>query len=85
MQVSTLTNYLDAVLVSTHGAVGTQAKEQRARRITALDLKVAVKFQTRVSYVVINTEGEVILGAVFFNSSKTAFTIAGVNSFDERP
>ena len=84
--VGLLADDLDRVLVGADGAVRAEAVEERGGDVLALGAERRVPGQRGVGHVVDDPDGEVARGGVFWSSSsKTAFTIAGVNSFDESP
>jgi len=61
-----------------------------SRRDCAVDLSDSIRgtgviAQARVRHIVVDADGEVVFGCGLASSSKTALTIVGVNSFEERP
>ena len=84
-EIRLLADDLDRVLVGAHRAVGAETVEHRRRDIGLLGSERRIPRERRVRHVIHDADGEVTLRAPFAISSKTALTIAGVNSFDDRP
>ena len=82
--VGVLADDLDGVLVGAHGAVGAEAEEQRADGLR-LRWRSSGRRQRGVGDIVDDADGEVILRLGLASSSKTALTMAGVNSLEESP
>ncbi len=84
--IGLLADDLDGVLVGADGAVGAEAVEERRRDV--LRLRSGTTGPTASEVCVTSSTIPIVKwrrGVFLSSSSKTAFTIAGVNSFDERP
>ncbi len=68
-----LANDLDPVLVGADGAIGAQAKEHGPHHIVAFDVKGRVIVYAGMGHVVVDADGEVVLGLVFLHLVKETF------------
>ena len=59
-----------------------ESVEQRANGLGLFGGEIGIVGEAGVGDVVVDADGEVILRLGFLSSSKTALTIAGVNSFE---
>ena len=84
--VGFLADDLDGVLVGAHGAIGAQAVEQGAHRARVLRWRTPGR-NCRLVWVTSSLMPTVkwFLGDGLCRSSKTALTMAGVNSLEESP
>ena len=83
-----LADDFDGIFVRADRAVRAEAVEQRAHHIVRTRWKIrGSKLQARVRNVVVDADGEMILRARVgvARLSNTALTIAGVNSFEDKP
>ncbi len=73
-------------LVGRDGPVGAEPEEHRARDVVGLDVEARVAGERRAGDVVADAHGEAgVFGDGLTELSNTAFTIAGVSSFDDKP
>ena len=79
------TDDLDRVLVRAHGAVSAQTPEYAAHGLGGFDIEGGSK--SRLVWVTSSMMPIVkwFFGVAFFSSSKTALTMAGVNSLEDSP
>ncbi len=83
--VSLFTDDLDRVLIRSHCAVCTQAKEHRLDYVITQNLKGWVPSQVGVGDIVNNANGEVVLGRFFIQFVIHAFDHGGGELFGRKP
>ena len=68
VQVRVLADDLDGVLVGAHGTVGTEAEEHGARHVVRFRGVIFIVRDAGAQHVVVDADGEVVLGSVLFQA-----------------
>ena len=80
-----LPDNLDGILVGAHRSIGAEAVKHSAHDAVRLDRKLRIVAQAAVTDVVVDANREMIFLDAGAKLSKTAFTMAGVNSLEDSP
>ncbi len=75
----------DAVFIGADRAIGAEPEEDGAGDFGGFDGEIGIDGEAGMAEIVIDADRELVCGVLRFNSSNTAFAMAGVKSFDDSP